>query len=207
MKLFIPINKHHSIQHPPWFTSDIRHDIKRLRTLRHRIKLHPTQNIMDTIASLEKTLQSKISSAKLDFESSLISNFASNNNNKIYKYLKSISKSNNLPTTVHLDANIDFDKANLFNQYFYSVFHNSLDLPNIDDLPTIADSLQCELQSIEITIVEALISLNVDKSSGIDEISPRGLQACAEALCEPLHYLFTLAVITLCNCASQVEIS
>jgi len=85
-------SKHHSIQHPPWFTSEVRHVIKRLRTLCRRYKLHPSQNILDTIASLEDTLQSKISSAKLDFESSLISNFASANNTKIYKHLKSPSQ-------------------------------------------------------------------------------------------------------------------
>jgi len=121
MKLFIPINKHHSIQHPPWFTSEIRHIIKRLRTLRRRYKLHPSQNILDTIASLEDTLQSKISSAKLDFESSLISNFASTNNTKIYKHLKSISKSNCMSITVYLDSNdasTELDKAKSFQSLF-----------------------------------------------------------------------------------------
>ena len=196
MKLlnFIPINKYHSVQHPPWFTSEIRHCIKRLRTLHHKHKSHPSQNTLANIASLEATIQEKISTAKLDYESTLISNSSSVNSNKIYKYIKSITKSNHIPSTVNLDssiANTDFDKANLFNQYFYSVFHNSSNLP--DELPDIADSLQ----AINITIAdvyEALVSLNIDKSAGIDEISPRVLQSCAAALCEPLHYLFSLSL-------------
>ena len=196
MKLFIPVSKHHSVQHPPWFTSEIRHSLKRLRTLRRKYKFHPSQNTLASIASLEATIHELISTAKLHYESSLISNFASANSSKIYKYLKSITKSNHMPPTVNLDsstANTDFDKANLFNHYFHSVFHSPSNLPDIDELPIIVDSLH----AINITVAdvyEALVSLNIEKSAGIDDISPRVLQSCAEALCEPLHYLFSLSL-------------
>ena len=46
MKLFIPVNKHHSVQH---LTSEIRHSLKRLRTLHRKYKLHPSQNILANI--------------------------------------------------------------------------------------------------------------------------------------------------------------
>ena len=101
-----------------------------------------------------------------------------------------------MPPTVNLDsstANTDFDKANLFNHYFHSVFHSPSNLPDIDELPIIVDSLH----AINITVAdvyEALVSLNIEKSAGIDDISPRVLQSCAEALCEPLHYLFSLSL-------------
>ena len=196
MKLFIPVNKHHSVQHPPWFTPEIRHSLKQLRTLRRKYKFHPSQNNLAIIDSLEATIQEMISTAKLHYETSLISNFATANSNKIYKYLKSTTKSNCMPPTVDFDsstASTDFDKANLFNHYFYSVFHSPSKLPDIDELPTISDSLH----AINITITnvyEALISLNIDKSTGIDDISPRVLQSCAEALCEPLHHLFSLSL-------------
>ena len=39
-------------------------------------------------------------------------------------------------------AKTDFDKANLFNCYFHSVFHNPSDLPVINELPDIAISLR-----------------------------------------------------------------
>ena len=61
MKLFIPVNKHHSVQHPPWFTPEIRHSLKRLRTLRRKYKLHPSQNNLANIDSLEATIQEMIS--------------------------------------------------------------------------------------------------------------------------------------------------
>ena len=88
-----------------------------------------------------------------------------------------------------LNANTDHSKANLFNQYVHSVFHDPSSIPKIDDLPAIHNSLQ----SITITVADvyqALISLDVNKSAGIDNISPRVLQSCAVALSEPLYHLF-----------------
>ena len=193
MHSFIPTNKVHSHQHPIWFNSEIRHSINRLRTLRRRHKRHPTQYISDMIDSLEKALQEKIPVAKLTFESELINTCASTNNNKIFKYLKSITKSNNIPSVMNLEsltANTDHSIASLFNQYFHSVYHDPSSFPNIDDLPSMHDSLS----SITITaadVFEALVSLDVEKSPGMDKISSRVLQSCAEPLTEPLLHLFS----------------
>ena len=63
----------------------------------------------------------------------------------------------------------------------------------IDDLPPIHNSLS----SITISstdVFEALVSLGVEKSPGMDKISPRVLQSCAVALTEPLHHLFSLSL-------------
>ena len=101
-----------------------------------------------------------------------------------------------MPSSVNFNsstASIDHDKANLFNLYFHSVFHNPSCLPNIDDLPDIAGSLQAIVISFT-DVYEALISLDIEKSTGIDNIGPRVLHSCAESLCEPLHHLFSLSL-------------
>lgn len=205
MYSYIPVKKIHSDQHPTWFNPEIRHCIKRLRTLRRRYKCHPTQHISNRIASLENTLQNQIKGARQSYESHLINSYASSNNNQIFKYLKSITKSsNNIPSVMNFGsstANTDHSKANLFNQYFHSVFHDPSTLPNIDDLPAVHNSLS----SITITITdvyEALTSLDVQKSPGMDKITPRILQNCADVLCEPLHHLFTqsLRYATIPSC-------
>ena len=137
MHSFIPTNKVHSHQHPIWFNSEIRHSTNRLRTLCHRHKSHPTHHTFDTIDSLEKAVQEIITAAKLTFESDLINTCASTNNNKIFKYLKSITKSNNIPSVMNLKsliANADHSTASLFNQYFHSVHHDPSSFPRIDDL-------------------------------------------------------------------------
>ena len=175
MQLFIPLYKVHSNQDPIWYNSEIRHCINRLRTLRRRYKCHPTNHISSVIDSIENTLQDKIKVAKQDFESHLVNCYTLSNNNKIFKYLRSITKSRNIPSVMNfesLNANTDHSKANLFNQYFHSVFHDPSSNPKIDDLPAIHNSLQ----SITITVADvyqALISLDVNKSAGIDNISPR----------------------------------
>ena len=118
---------------------------------------------------------------------------ASTNNNKIFKYLKSFTKSNNIPSVMNfgsLTANTDEIIAKLFNQYFHSVFHDSSSLPNIDDLPSVYDSLSSIAISIA-DVFKVLISLDAEKSPGIDNISSRVLQNCARALAEPLHHLFS----------------
>ena len=53
------------------------------------------------------------------------------------------------------------------------------------------------LSSINITIpdvYEALTSLDIEKSCGIDRIAPRVLYNCAGPLCEPLHHLFSMSL-------------
>ena len=48
-----------------------------------------------------------------------------------------------MPSSVNFNcstASTDHDKANLFNLYFHSVFHDPSCLPNIDELPDIASS-------------------------------------------------------------------
>ena len=60
MRLYIPYTKVCSHQHPPWFTPDIRHHIKRLRTLRHKFRLHPSDEMAVKVKSLEILLQEKI---------------------------------------------------------------------------------------------------------------------------------------------------
>ena len=130
------------------------------------------------------------------FEFDLINTSVSTNNNKIFKYLKSITKSNKIPSVMNFEsstANTDQNIANLFNQYFYSVFHDSSSFPNIDDLLPVHNSLS----SITIStadVFEALVSLDVEKSPGMDKISPRVLKNCAIVLFEPLHHLFSLSL-------------
>jgi len=114
--------KVHPKQDPIWYNSEIRHCINHLRTLRCRYKRHPTHHISSIIASTENSLMDKIKVAKHRYELHLINSYASSNNNKIFKYLKSITKSNNIPSVMNLDS-LNAITTNLFNQYFHSIFH------------------------------------------------------------------------------------
>ena len=140
MNTFIPKITIQPNQSPKWFTPDIRHQIKCLRTLRRKHKLHPTEHTTARLNSAEVNLENSIKQAKTNFEANLINNFAFNNESKIYKYIKSLNKSDSIPLTVFFQENVatrDMDKANLFNQFFFSIFTPNLgSLPSYDELPT-----------------------------------------------------------------------
>lgn len=60
----------------------------------------------------------------------------------------------------------------------------------MDDQPSIHDSL-----TITVTVVfEALISLDIEKPSGMDKISPRVLQSCATL--QSVHSIIALHYFT-----------
>ena len=83
----------------------------------------------------------------------------------------------------------------MFNSYFYSVF-NDKDLIN-DSLTTTNETSGASLSDIVITaedVHEALVSLDPNKAMGPDGISPKVLKYCADALCQPISYLFQLTI-------------
>ncbi|XP_065895943.1 uncharacterized protein [Dysidea avara] len=186
MDLFIPKIRTSSSQFPKWYTSNIRHQIKWLRTLRKKYKSHPTDHNLNRIKTAEDNLQNSIQQAKANFEANLVHNFAFSNDSKIYQHVRNITKSASIPATVFFDdssATHDIDKATLFNRYFYSVFSQSL----FEDMP----STNSTIDSINITEDEvhtALLSLDSSKATGIDGISPAVLKNCAIVLTKPLHY-------------------
>ena len=66
--------------------------------------------------------------AKHNYESHLINNLATKNSSDIYKYISSISNSQQVPTTIYfndLSASGDLERAELFNKYFHSVYTSS----------------------------------------------------------------------------------
>ena len=71
--------------------------------------------------------------------------FWTNQDPRIYRYIKQFTKSHTLPPQLHFNSNVantDHYKAELFNQYFFSVFTRSTSLePNPNDLNIPANSL------------------------------------------------------------------
>ena len=197
MYQFIPQIKIHSNQQPRWFTPEIRHHIKCLRTLCRKHKRHPTNHHSEAIYHSETILQAKISKANIDYESNLISNCAFNNTSTIYNYIKDLTKTKTIPSTITLDQTHvynDIDKANLFNTYFHSVYTPSpVGAPNIDSLPSVSNTLS-SISIDEADVYYALTSLDPNKAVGLDEIGPRVLRSCAAVLTRPFHHLFSISI-------------
>ena len=87
----------------------------------------------------------------------------------------------------------DLEKANLFNEYFFSVFLKDSNLKFTYPPNSNTQSLyDIEISTTE--VFEILSTLDVNKAPGIDGISPAVLKYCASPLLVPLCHLFTCSI-------------
>ena len=188
------VNLHNSSK---WFDSDIQHHLNCLRTLRRRFKCHPSSNLRSRIANSELLLEFKMLNAKSCFETNLIKSLHSGNSSVVYKYVRSITGSNNLTATMCLgEKSSSCDKviAQLFNEYFHSIFNTTVfELPPVS-LLTRPNHFIGDITMSATDVYEALVALNPTKSMGYDGIGPPLLKFCALPLHEPLHHLFLLSL-------------
>ncbi len=131
-----------------------------------------------------------ISSKRL-YESQLIEEVSFNaHNSTIYRYIRSIVKSDNLPNVLHLHSQTafsDINKPSLFNSFFESVYTKDDDHPS----PTVNQGPP----SVEtLDIIDLDVYTLLTKAQGIDEIGPKILRYCASALYTVIHHLFTISL-------------
>ena len=139
INLFVPKVLHKPHSHPIWFTPEIKHKLNQIHSLRRKYRAHPTPNNMTKLSISEAHLQSIMSSAKLSYENSLVNKLTSSNSNKIYKYIASLSKQSAIPSCMYYGSRISqscSETAQLFNEYFYSVYNKSTSYPTTVSVET-----------------------------------------------------------------------
>ena len=119
----------------------------------------------------------------------------------MYKYISSMMKHDAIPHTVTFGSSVataEYEKVNLFNKFFHSVFtQSSFNIPPLDQLPQPHSTLS-DITITECDVYEGLISLNAVKAMGIDSIGPKVLKHCALALFKPIHHLFAFSITKHC---------
>ena len=197
MNTFIPKVRLRRHQFPCWYTPELRHLSKCLQSSKNRFSKHPTTHLQHKISNLELAYRSKILQAKSNYESHLIHSFAGSHNARIYDYIRSLSKTSTIPSSVILEncsTTSDSEKAELFNNFFHSVFtRSSFSLPDMSTL-SLPSSCICSLTISDTEVFEAISSLDPTKSSGCDGVGPKLLKHCASALYVPLHHLFSVSL-------------
>ena len=197
MNMFIPKVRIRRYQYSCWFSSELRHLSKCLRTLRKRISKHPSPYLQSKLVSQESDLRYKIQHAKSYYEAQIVRSFPGSSNSKIYNYIHSLSNASSIPSTVFLDsqsASFDISRAELFNTFFHSIYTvSSFSLPSVDNhaatLPTISN-----VSFSEVEVLHAQSALDPTKSMGTDRIGPRLLRSCSLSLYIPLHHLFSVII-------------
>ena len=182
---------------PKWFNSEIQHHLNQVHTLRRRYRSKPSTNLLSQLSLAEAKLSDEMFAAKHGFEAQLVWDLAVSSSSKIYKYISSLSISHQLPSIMHFNdkqASTSFNQAQLFNQFFHSVFtHSSCDFP----LPPGLLTNRVTLSNIDISptdVFQALYSLDPNKAPGIDSINPALLKYCADSQTIPIHHLLTLSI-------------
>ena len=202
VSLFAPVVKlRKNKSYPKWYTPEIKHQLNRTRFFRKRAKLSPTPSNIARIQSEQDILSQLMISTKLTFEANLVDEFAHRNSNKIYKYINSILKNDNLPDCMYFgsqSASSDLDKATLFNKFFKSVYSCS-DIQTFES--RISQISPCSSSLVDIHITEqevftALSNLDPSKASGLDCIGPKILRTCCYGLYEVLTHLFSLSLVS-----------
>ena len=171
ISLFTPLIKIKSASLPRWFTPSIRHQLHKIHSLRKRYRRQPSSFNLYHLTSAECLLQLSICDARVDFEGQMIHNFLSQKNSSILRYIRSRSGKPKLPSVMSCGscaANTPSQIANLFNQYFHSVYSDST-LP-VKPPPSLPEH---SIRSIELSQHDTFLSIcsfNGDKAMGGDGI-------------------------------------
>lgn len=191
---------------PPWFNSNIRHHLNCIRSLRKKYGLKPSTCNKMKLENAEDRLLELMSAAKSSYESQLVEQFAFNNSNKIFKYIKSIINTHNLPVLMHLDnksVTSECVKAALFNSFFESVYSKESISPDFSSIPKSSQLETLDLINItDLDVYTALSELDPTKACGIDGIGPKVLRSCALALYQVIHHLLSIC-LWYCDIATQ----
>lgn len=164
-----------------------------LHTLRRKYASKSSDANRAKLTIAETNFQSSVKSAKVEYENILINKLISNKSNCIYKFIPSLSKHHLLPATMlcnDVPLISDFDKAQSFNQYFYSIFTCAFAVSLISSRNNLVGTLDTiDILSCDVYNVFGL--LDPTKAQGIDCIDLRVLKNCAPVLCDLLCHLFT----------------
>ena len=197
MSIFVPKFRLKNRQYPSWFTPTIRHKLNCLHTLRKKAKKSPTTHNLNRLAIAEQDFKDYVDRSKTSYENKLVHSFANHSNYKIYQYIRNISKSKSIPSTVFYDdvsATCDKARADIFSEYFYSVFtSSSCSLPEIWEFPPHTNSLH-SIYIDDCEVYSALVNLDVNKATGMDNVGPKFLKHCAISFFQPIHHLFNLTL-------------
>ena len=125
--IFVPSATIPSKVSPRWFNASVRHQLNKVRSLRRRIKRHPTQMLRARLMHMERDLQSLIQSTKENYLMQLVTTFKSNPR-KLYTYLNNLSESKFKPHFIYHNNVTIHDphkRVTIFNEYFNSTFTTS----------------------------------------------------------------------------------
>ena len=100
MKLFIPQFQLKTSQLPKWFTRDLRHRFKCLKSKHRMCSRHPTRGRLSKLELEEVLFTTALKIAKATYENNLITDPECKGSSSIFNYIRHIKKGGSIPNTV-----------------------------------------------------------------------------------------------------------
>ena len=191
----VPMKKYTHSKNPPWYGRDVGTLSNKKRKYWHKYRKNPSPNTWQDYTKARNELSHKIERLKEDYENKIAIE-SKQNPKKFWKYVNSKTKSKG-KISVLINKNKhevcdDFEKAEILNNHFASVFTKE-NLDNIPDFsPDISDPMIMETIDINETDIKDLLKeLDPGKSSGPDGLNGRILKELIDGITPIIKILFT----------------
>ena len=174
----------------PWITSHIRRLFHKRKRLWKRAKASNNQNDWNNYRRIRNQTKSELNKSYWLHVSSLIE---SKNPKRFWSFIKSKTKYQSVPPTVQLNdevASTAADKAQLFNNFFLSIFNESDTAPPSTEAHTPLEDVIGDLICQEPDVTKILLSLNTNKACGPDGVTARLLREASSSIVPSLTRLF-----------------
>jgi hypothetical protein len=145
-------------------------------------------NAVNKKAALKEELRQSVDTDQVNYETKIA---CDRSFSKIYKYLKCVKKQSPVHPTIlcgDVTASTDARKANMFNDYFASVFSPVSNVA-CDRSPD-SSELTLEFEVTAHTVADILHTLDTTKARGPDNMPPLLLKNTADAIAPSLRLLF-----------------
>ena len=198
---FIPTKKNKGRNSPPWIDGEIIHALRKKDAIRQKIKKTPTDALRSKFKELRAKVKRLVAESRENFYNSLDADLRSNPK-RFWSVFKLNNKESSLPESVSVGSTAGQTSparsAEVFNDYFASVFSDGGDLELTT--PTVDHSVSCDsyLCDVELTIQEvqeSLLALDTTKATGPDGIPCRLLKETARQIAPLLTQLYNLSLL------------
>ena len=184
--MFVPNRTRHRQNLPPWITSESSHLLEKMQTQKRLIAAKPTSYRRNRIVELENLVSKSCGKDRFHYREKL---FNTRDTGRIFKHLKCLKKTASLPLSMQFrneSTHSAFRKAEMFNEYFHSVF-----------APKVDYNLNIPVSNVSITNfiiskgkLRSIISdLDVSKTRGPNGYPPSFFVNSGEGMIHALHLL------------------
>lgn len=187
---FVPTQRKITRKHNAWITRDIIHIKRKISRLRKARRSSSRASYTAQIATLSKTLKSKVRSSKIHYFGTTLAKFIKTSPGKFWRYVSGKHSGQNASPSIDTK-----DKADNFNRYFQSVFTIDNGLVHHPEIRPPTDKKLSKTPEItESGILNLLLNLDDKKSCGPDGIPNAFLKRYAEPVSKYLRLLFTKSI-------------